>query len=113
MYLSTSTSPLLLASGAEILHDVALMVGGENVADMRFLEEMITVRQQNMYVHKVQLRSLISTCWKMSLLNSSSSKASWMSRRYTSGSLSLSDSADSADFADSVVPSSPTAMTAR
>lgn len=52
-----------------------------------------------MYVHKVQLRSLISTCWKMSPPNSSScsSKASWMSRRYTSGSLSLSDSADSAD----------------
>lgn len=69
-----------LASGAEILHDVALMVGRENVAGMRFLEEMITVGQQNMYVHKVQLRSLISTYWKMSLPNSSSSKASWMSR---------------------------------
>lgn len=51
-----------LASGAEILHDVTLMVGRENVAGMRFLVQMITVRQQNMYVHKVQLRSLISTC---------------------------------------------------
>lgn len=102
-----------LASGAGILHDVALMVGGENVAGMHFLEEMITVRQQNMYVHKVQLRSLKSTYWKMSLPNSSSSKASWMSGRCTSGSLSLSDSADSADFVDSVVPNSPAAMTAR
>lgn len=44
MYLSTSTSPSLLASGAEILHDVALMVGGENVAGMHFLVQMITVR---------------------------------------------------------------------
>lgn len=50
---------------------------------------------------KMQLNSLTPIFWKMSLPNSSSSKASWMSRRYMSGSLSLSDSVDSADSADS------------